>query len=277
MPSIRANGINLFYEEEGDGYPLVFLHGWPGDHAMWLFQTPVFSAHYRVIVPDLRGHGRSEKPVGGYDMRTLAKDLNGLLDELGVEKAFVVGGSFGGAIGERFVIDYPEKVRAAVWVNSATFPIGDDLMDTPTGERLPFVEVYLRPLRSGGYLQFWNTVWKPTLNDSPPYLFSKDFASSNLGGYIVKSFFEDRYARLNNDPAPLIAIIESLKKETDLIEAGLRGSAVPAMIIAREGGEEQHKSLPMVEYREIPNSGFFCYMEQPEAFNDALSQFLSKH
>ena len=124
MPKIRANGINLHYEEEGEGFPVVFLHGWPGDQAMWLFQIPVFSAHYRVTAPDIRGHGRSEKTNGGYDVKTLASDVSVMFEELGIEEAFVVGGSFGGAVCQRFVIDYPEKVRGAVWSIQRPFAQG---------------------------------------------------------------------------------------------------------------------------------------------------------
>jgi len=64
MPRVSVKGVGLYYEEAGDGFPLVLLHPWPTDHAMWLFQVPVFSEAYRVITPDIKGLGKSDKPEG---------------------------------------------------------------------------------------------------------------------------------------------------------------------------------------------------------------------
>jgi len=89
--------IQLFYEEWGQGQPVVLIHGWPLSHEMWEYQiTDLVQAGCRVIAYDRRGFGRSSKPWDGYDYDTLADDLSTLLDHLDLENTVVVGFSMGG-------------------------------------------------------------------------------------------------------------------------------------------------------------------------------------
>src|SRR5882757_3266355 len=84
---IEANGISLYVEEHGEGVPVLMLHGWPDSARLWRHQVPVLAGHgYRVITPDLRGFGRSERPgeVRSYGLRNVVGDITGLLDRLGV-------------------------------------------------------------------------------------------------------------------------------------------------------------------------------------------------
>src|SRR5882757_7501506 len=80
----RANGIRQFYLEAGAGPPVVLLHGFPETSFAWRFQIPALAPHYRVIAPDLRGYGETDKPSKGYDKRTMANDVVELLETLGV-------------------------------------------------------------------------------------------------------------------------------------------------------------------------------------------------
>ncbi|MFN0000620.1 MAG: alpha/beta fold hydrolase, partial [Burkholderiaceae bacterium] len=91
MPYVNVKGNNIYYEAAGAGFPIVLLHPWPTDHAMWMLQVPIFSADYRVITPDSIGLGQSAKPRSGITLKGLADDVNALLDELGEKKAFIVG------------------------------------------------------------------------------------------------------------------------------------------------------------------------------------------
>src|SRR5689334_870936 len=89
--------IHLFYEEWGQGRPVVLIHGWPLSHEMWEYQiTDLVQAGCRVIAYDRRGFGRSSKPWDGYDYDTLTDDLSTLLNHLDLENAVVVGFSMGG-------------------------------------------------------------------------------------------------------------------------------------------------------------------------------------
>ncbi|HKS92033.1 MAG TPA: alpha/beta hydrolase, partial [Tepidiformaceae bacterium] len=97
MPFIEANGANLYYESHGDGPAIVFAHGAGGNHLSWWQQVPYFRERYRCITFDHRGFGRSVDPGTTPAQRAFPEDLRGLLDGLGIERAFLVAQSMGGS------------------------------------------------------------------------------------------------------------------------------------------------------------------------------------
>ncbi|GAB7521656.1 alpha/beta fold hydrolase [Paraburkholderia sp. 2C] len=105
-----VNGIKLHYTLAGDGPPVVLLHGFPETSHTWRRQIPVLSRQYQLIVPDLRGYGASDKPVGGYDKRTMANDIKELLATLGISRAAVIGHDRGARVATRLVKDHPSLV-----------------------------------------------------------------------------------------------------------------------------------------------------------------------
>ncbi len=112
---IFANGINHQVLEAGDGRPIVLLHGWPQTSFAWRKVMPELARKYRVIAPDLRGMGATDKPDGPYDMRTVAADIRALLAELGLNKPYIVGHDWGGLVARRFALDFPgEADRIAI-------------------------------------------------------------------------------------------------------------------------------------------------------------------
>jgi len=92
------DGVRLGVQDAGRGPPLLMLHGWAQSAAMFRYQIEAFSAVTRVIAPDLRGHGLSDKPDYGYRIASLARDVNDLLDQLGVECADMLGWSMGASV-----------------------------------------------------------------------------------------------------------------------------------------------------------------------------------
>src|SRR5471032_1677971 len=89
--TVRANGIRQHYLDAGQGPVVVLLHGFPETSFAWRFQIPALAANFRVIAPDLRGYGETDKPAAGYDKRNMALDLISLLDKLGIDKIALVG------------------------------------------------------------------------------------------------------------------------------------------------------------------------------------------
>jgi haloacetate dehalogenase len=100
--SIRANGIRQHHLEAGSGPPVVLLHGFPETSYAWRHQIPVLARRYRVIAPDSRGYGDTEKPASGYDKRTMANDLRELMKGLGIRKIALVGHDRGARVATRF-------------------------------------------------------------------------------------------------------------------------------------------------------------------------------
>ena len=85
--TVEANGIRQHIVEAGEGPPVILLHGFPETGYAWRFQIPVLAQHYRVIVPDLRGYGETEKPAAGYDKRNMARDIRELMRKLDIKQS----------------------------------------------------------------------------------------------------------------------------------------------------------------------------------------------
>ncbi len=115
MPKSKANGVDLYYEVQGKGFPLVMITGLSASLDWW---TPdlitTFASHFKVITFDNRGAGRSEDPGVEYAIKTLADDTVGLMDALSIPKAHVLGISMGGMIAQELVLNYPDKVEKLV-------------------------------------------------------------------------------------------------------------------------------------------------------------------
>lgn len=104
---MELSPVDLYYEEHGKGVPVVFLHGFPFDHTIWEPLVPLLERDARLILPDLRGFGKTPVTEGIYSMRLLAEDVYSLLDHLGIDKAVIVGHSMGGYISLSFAHSYP--------------------------------------------------------------------------------------------------------------------------------------------------------------------------
>ncbi|CAN0627366.1 2,6-dioxo-6-phenylhexa-3-enoate hydrolase [Burkholderia sp. lig30] len=120
---ISANGIETNYHDLGDGQPVLLIHGsGPGvtAYANWRLTMPALATQFRVIAPDMAGFGETERPAGyRYSMDNWVDHALGLLDALGIERAHVVGNSFGGALAIALAIKAPERVGRLVLMGAA--------------------------------------------------------------------------------------------------------------------------------------------------------------
>jgi pimeloyl-ACP methyl ester carboxylesterase len=106
----------MYYREHGQGEPLVMVQGFGGGHEGWFFQTRAFREHFRVVVFDNRGIGKTERSPSPYTIESMAQDTVGLMDALGIERAHVLGMSLGGIVAQEVAINYPERVMKLVLV-----------------------------------------------------------------------------------------------------------------------------------------------------------------
>jgi 3-oxoadipate enol-lactonase len=125
MPKTNVHGLNMYYELSGEGETLVLIGGLGGDHQDWMMQVPAFSVEgYRCLVFDNRDTGQTdESPEASYTIRRFAEDTVGLMDQLDIPRAYVLGDSMGGLIGQEMAINYPEHVRSLTL--ACTSPICD--------------------------------------------------------------------------------------------------------------------------------------------------------
>lgn len=116
---ITVNGIGLHYVEGGQGIPLICLPGWP---QTWYSYHPIaqqLATRYRVIIVDIRGMGSSEKPVSGYDKKTMAKDILELIIQLGLSKVHVMGHDIGGMVAMSLAFNFPDYIEKLVVLDGA--------------------------------------------------------------------------------------------------------------------------------------------------------------
>ena len=133
MPTAKVGDINLYYEVHGKGAPLVMIMGYTlrGEHGAELRDK--LALEYRVIVPDNRGTGRSDKPEMPYTARMMADDVAGLLDVLGITSTSILGYSLGGMIAQEFALNYPDRLNNLILAAThcgrakAVLPTPDDL------------------------------------------------------------------------------------------------------------------------------------------------------
>jgi len=114
MQRARINGVEVAYDLQGSGEPLVMIHGAQGDQSMFSGLAPAFASQFRVLTFDQRGSGLSEKPDMEYSIAMLADDTATLMEHLGFASAHIVGVSMGGMIAQEFALRHPRKVRALV-------------------------------------------------------------------------------------------------------------------------------------------------------------------
>ncbi|MBN1289845.1 MAG: alpha/beta hydrolase [Actinobacteria bacterium] len=144
---IEANGLNFHCVIEGKGEPVILCHGFPECWYSWRHQIRSLSKRFKVIAPDMRGFGRSDKPEGvkSYMLQTVARDIKGIINASGYEKAHVIGHDWGGAVAWMTAIQHPESVDKLV-ILDAPHPAGffDTLLSDP-----------LQVIRSS-YMAFFN-------------------------------------------------------------------------------------------------------------------------
>jgi pimeloyl-ACP methyl ester carboxylesterase len=118
---VAVNGIEMYYETSGQGEPLLLLHGFNGSGAAWRRMVPELAKEYRVIVPDLRGHGRSTNPTRQFTHRQSALDVFALLDALGIQRVKAMGISTGGMTLIHMATQQPSRVEAMVLIGATIY------------------------------------------------------------------------------------------------------------------------------------------------------------
>nr|MDO8083137.1 alpha/beta hydrolase [Candidatus Freyarchaeota archaeon] len=130
MPKVRVGDINMYYEIHGRGFPLVMIMGAGASKDRWSPNViKQLSKHFKILIFDNRGVGRTDVPEGKYTVRTMADDVVGLMDALKIAQAHVLGVSLGGVIAQELVLNYPERVNKLVLMS--TFCGGPHAIQSP--------------------------------------------------------------------------------------------------------------------------------------------------
>ncbi len=158
----EVNGIKICYEILGEGEPVVLVHGFGSKKESWIAQYKPLAEHFQVIRFDNRGAGKSDRPKGEYTMEIFADDIAGLMNNLNIEKAHIIGWSLGGMIVQNFVLKYPHFVNKMVLINT-NYGTPDEsgpevyknmrLADLKSKEEDP-EKAFWQSARSGYYIKF---------------------------------------------------------------------------------------------------------------------------
>ncbi|TFF91312.1 alpha/beta fold hydrolase [Candidatus Thorarchaeota archaeon] len=262
VPTKKINGIDIYYEIHGEGEPVIFGNGVFANTARWVYQTPVFSKEFQVILYDMRGQGQSDKPEGPYSFDLHAEDQKGLLDELGFSKVHHVGISYGAELGLVFALKYPEMLKSLVVCSAVSY--------------------------IGTLLRSMCELWRYACVSADPEMFYHATVPLNFGGNFIKDQAEllemakERYADLNY-PA-LVRLIDAFLELNVTDE--LHKIKIPTCVI---GGEEDilkppypysdliHQKIRNSEMTIVPGSGHAITFDKPEEFNTVVLGFLRKH
>ena len=258
MGMIAVNGTRLHYRDQGTGEPLVFVHGLGSSGQDWAKQVDAFANRYRVITFDVRGHGQSDKPEGPYSIPLFAADTAALLRALDAVPATVVGLSMGGMIAFQLAVDAPDLVRRLVVVNSMPEAKLDSLRDHWIFWSRRLVTQVLGVRRTGQLLA------------------DRIFQKPEQGR--LRRQFEARWAE--NDEAAYLASIEAIAGWS--VEDRLHAITCPTLVVAADedytpvADKRRYVArMPDARLAVIPDSRHATPVEQAEAFNRTVEQFLA--
>jgi len=257
---IKANGIQMNYELSGkkDAPFAILSHSLGSSLVMWNPQMKALEPHVQVLRYDIRGHGRSEAPPGGYTLELLGEDAVALLDVLEIEKVHWIGLSVGGMIGQSVALNHPKRLKSLALCDTAAAiapeaqPIWQERIDAV---REKGVESQLEPT-----MERWFT--PSFLKLSPPMLgvIRKQFLATPGEGYMgcIEAIRKLNYlGRLSKIKIPTLIMV---------------GEDDPGTPVA--ASEAMRKRIPKSKLVVIPSARHFSNVEQSEAFNTNLLTFL---
>lgn len=263
MRKLRVNGIEMAFEDRGRGEPLVLIMGLGADGSLWEEHVKVYEKHFRCILVDNRGAGRSDKPSGPYTTAMMAEDTAGLMDALGMTSASVAGISMGSAIAQQLALAHPEKVRRLLLISS--WGRCDRYMKD-VFEHFHRVRAVATPEHFMQLLQLWifapgrfNTHYHELLsgraeapyNPMPPHAFAAQCAAC---------ISHDALDQLGEITAPALLTVG----DADIFTPPRHSQAMA-------------ERMPNSELLVFPGLGHCHHWEDLETFNASTTEFLLRH
>jgi pimeloyl-ACP methyl ester carboxylesterase len=233
-----VNGIKIWYAEFGHGQPIIMIHGGLANSNYWGKQVPALDKHYRVIVMDSRGHGRSTRSNQPYGYDLMSSDVLGLMDYLKIKKAAIVGWSDGAIIGLDIAMHHPERVSKLF-----AFAANSDPSGVADIAKSPVFNVYIA--RAGEeykrlsptptkYKAFVNQITK--MWETQPHWTAADLATIHVPTWIVDADHDEAIKREN----------------TEFMAAHIPGAGL------------------LIQ----PEVSHFSFLQDPQQFNDDVLNFL---
>jgi len=257
---ISANGMHINYTIEGDGPWLTLSHSLACNLGMWDEEAKRLSKRYKVPRYDTRGHGGSSAPAGAYTLDLLADDLHGLLGALGVQSTHFVGLSMGGMVGQNFALKYPGMFDSlALCDTTSRYPADAAGL---WAERIRTVETQgMEPLVAPTLARWFTEPFRKARPEVVERVAAM-IRTTPVPGYVGCSHAIPKIsltARLKEIRCPAVVIV------------GMDDPGTPVAM-----AKEIHQALPGSKLVIIPSAAHLSNLEQPDAFNRALGEFLDR-
>ncbi|WP_420421008.1 alpha/beta fold hydrolase [Simkania sp.] len=269
MPTIELRGKTCFYQDRGEGYPLLLGHSFLWDSAMWQPQIEELSKHYRCIVPDLWSHGQSD-PLSSTatSIDALADDYWELMQALKISEFALIGLSVGGMWGTLLTLKHPEAVKALV------------LMDTFVGsEPTPTQQKYFGLL---DLLEKEKAFTPALFSQVVPLFFSPTTLSQNPT--LAENFHQKLSALSPESIEGMVTLGRAIFSRPCLLDQ-LADIQVPALVIVGQDdiprppseAREMNARVPNCSLKIVPEAGHICNLEKPAEVTSHLTDFLQQH
>ena len=268
---IRVRGVELHYIEQGQGEPLILLHGGMFDYRSWEAQVKAFSQHYRVISYSRRYNYPNNNPLTAknHSAYVEAGDLAAFIHKLKLGRVHLVGTSYGAFTALALAVEHPELVRSLVLAEP---PVLQWLRDTPDGTVV--------------YNEFMTTVWEPAakaFNEEDDEGAMGILANAFSGTRVFDSLPPERVAAIMQNSRAMKALALSSDPFPTLPKDKVGQLRLPTLIITGQNtikihklvNEELARVLPKATQAIIPQAGHGSPRENPQAFNEAVLKFLA--
>jgi len=269
MPMAPVNGIKLYYEVTGSGYPLLFSHEFAGDYRSWEAQVRYFSRRYQVITYNARGYPPSDVPenVDAYSQEQATDDIVGLMRHLGIAQAHLVGLSMGGYAVLHFGLRYPTLARSLVVAGCGYGSVASERQrfQQDSGHVAQRIEREGMRAMAGVYSRGPTRV---------------QFEDKDPRGW--REFADQLAEHSSTGAARTLQGVQGRRPSVYELEDQLRRLQVPTLIMTGDEDEPclepgifMKRMIPTAGLVVIPKSGHTINLEEPDAFNRAVGDFLT--
>jgi pimeloyl-ACP methyl ester carboxylesterase len=269
---LELHGDRVAYQDEGTGDALLLIHGMAGSSEAWRAVIPQLSRRYRVIAPDLLGHGQSAKPRGDYSLGAFAVWLRDLLDELDISRATVVGQSLGGGVAMQFVYQHPDRCERLILISSGG--LGPDVGWTLRMLSAPGAELILPLIAPRQVLSAGNKLrsWFSTAGIQSPRGAEMWSAYSSLSDGETRQAFLRTLRSVVDHRGQAVSALNRLHMTADLPTMVIWGDQ--DRIIPVEHGIAVAEARAGSRLEVLPGVGHFPHVERPGDVADLIEDFI---
>ena len=260
MPLLQINEIQLYYEVAGTGEPLLLIHGWNCFLPVWKYVRSRLQRYCHLILPELRGHGRSTKLTKPTSIEVLTHDLIGLLDFLEINSCLVMGHSLGGFIAQQLALEVPKRVRALILACTGSKVIVDAVQNQNWEDQLTFGLSPEEAVEKRMGFDFYDPNKLRTIPGMMKLL-REDEAQRQIN-LISHGFVAAAALQFNSE-----GWLKKIRAPTLIIQ----GAQDPLFPIS--AGQSLHTHIPNSTLRIIDKTGHSIQLEQPQALVEAIVKF----